>query len=626
MITRKIGKLLRGKSTPGQIMLAAMLGSLIGFIPGFWQGPGLTVALLLVLIIFKANLGFAAIAGVLAKLVSLPLLPVSFAVGRGLLDGPAQPLFKWMINTPALALFGFEHYATTGGLITGAALGILIGLLTVGIVRAFRRRMATLEEGSERYKAYVSKWWVKLLTFIFIGGGRGKRSYRELLESRMKNPIRPIGVVLAVLLVGLLFLVNLFFAEPLVTAALQRGLERANGATVDLDSADLDLRAGRLFVSGLAMADPNALDTDILRAASLEADVSTSNLLRKRFAMDRVVISDASSGATRRTPGGLIGRRPRPAPEPKVPDEKTIDDYIKQAETWKERLAQAQRWLERISGPEQPTGEDAERRRRERIERQKRDIGMARIKASHLIEGVPTVVIYELIIDGVTIAGVKDEVFDLRGDRLSTQPWMMDEPATIAIASRSGRIDLDLDLGGRDEQTGGAPRLALSIKELSGDAVGNALAVGGEAPLRGGTVDLDLSGLLAPSNIDLALRSIVRNGTLSLPGAGAREVSEFTLPIGLRGPLSAPVVRLDDDALAQALIDAGASALASKVREKAGGEIDKAVEGAREKVGDQVGEKVGGAARDALGGLLGGKKKKDAEKDSSDKNEDSGGE
>ena len=35
MITRKIGKLLRGNVTPVQVMLAAVLGSMLGFVPSF---------------------------------------------------------------------------------------------------------------------------------------------------------------------------------------------------------------------------------------------------------------------------------------------------------------------------------------------------------------------------------------------------------------------------------------------------------------------------------------------------------------------------------------------------------------------------------------------------------------
>ena len=80
------------------MMLACVLGAILGFAPGFGQAPGLMVILMLALIIFNANLPLAAVAGAIAELASLILLPVSFALGRLLLDGPTQPVFKAMIN------------------------------------------------------------------------------------------------------------------------------------------------------------------------------------------------------------------------------------------------------------------------------------------------------------------------------------------------------------------------------------------------------------------------------------------------------------------------------------------------------------------------------------------------
>ena len=43
-------------------------------------------------------------------------------------------------------------------------------------------------------------------------------------------------------------------------------------------------------MTGLAIADPNALNMDIFRTDKGEADISLSDLLRKRMAIDRVVI------------------------------------------------------------------------------------------------------------------------------------------------------------------------------------------------------------------------------------------------------------------------------------------------------------------------------------------------
>ena len=52
-----------------------------------------------------------------------------------------------------------------------AMLGVVVGLIIVTIVNTFRRKMSGLEEGSERYKQWTSKGWVKVLLWIFAGSG-----------------------------------------------------------------------------------------------------------------------------------------------------------------------------------------------------------------------------------------------------------------------------------------------------------------------------------------------------------------------------------------------------------------------------------------------------------------------
>ena len=117
MIVKKFVRILRGSATPAQIMLACVLGAALGFVPGFAQAPGLIAALVLSLVVLNANLTLALPMAAAAKVVSLLLMSVSFDLGRMLLDGPTQGLFKAAINAPVLALFGLEYYVTTGGLV-----------------------------------------------------------------------------------------------------------------------------------------------------------------------------------------------------------------------------------------------------------------------------------------------------------------------------------------------------------------------------------------------------------------------------------------------------------------------------------------------------------------------------
>jgi uncharacterized protein (TIGR03546 family) len=619
MITRKIGKLIRGKTTPFQVLSAAILGAMLGFMPGWVQAPGLILFLVLLLIILNANLFVAGFVGVLTKLVSLAAMPVQFEAGRLLLDGPTQPVFKAAINAPVLAYFGFEYYATTGGVLLGLVMGIVLGLALVTALNSVRRKLAGLEEGSERFQRIASKKWVKVLTFVFVGGKK-KLSYADLASRKVGNPIRILGVVFAVLVVALLFVGRAMLAEPILTMGLKSGLEQANGATVDLRSAKLDLGAGRLTVADLAMADPEALETDLLRAREVTADVNTRDLLRKRIVVDQVTVVDALNGAKREKPGVLIGPRPKPDPAPAPREgEKTIEDYIKEAKEWKERLAQARKWIEEISGPRKdgetaPTKPGEEPRKetlRERLAREVRQKGYTRVTASHLVDETPTVLIKKATALGVKTTQLEGEVLDVEAENISTQPWLVEGKPGISVKTRSDRLDLALRVGGKPPATGAQPdSVKFKYLGLPTDTVGQQLAAldGGAKPISGGTMDILLEGTLGGAGVgylDLPLNVTLHDTTVSLPGAGSAPVKGMTVPLGIRGPMDNPMILLDGSKLGDALAAAGANELAARAK----GEAAKVADKAKAEVEKAIGDKVGEEAKGVLDSLLGGKKK-----------------
>ena len=601
LITRKLGKIIRGKATPFQLMAACVLGSMIAFVPGLKQAPGMLVFLILLLLVVNANLGVAALTGIVAKLVSLAAMPLSYEVGRVLIDGPTQGLFKGMINAPVLALFGFDNYVATGGvMVVGLVFGALVGALLIILLKNFRLKMAKIEEGSERYKKFSSKKWVKILAWILIGPGHGKKTYAELASKKVGNPIRIIGVVAVALFLGLAFVARLFLAEPIVTAALQAGLERANGATVDLQRADLDLSEGRLVVTGLAMADPNALDKDVFKAATVEANISGADLLRKRLVLDRVVAKDAASGTPRRVPGRIVGPKrdlPKDSP-PKEGDEKTLEDYVEQAQVWRERLAQARDWLERSSEPTTDDTAPDDETLRERLRRQVRELGYANVRATHLIDETPTLLAREVLVEGLNVEAVEKETLNVRATSISTQPWLVDEKPRIEVTSESDRIALDTVLGP-------AGLLTMHVRQMSADALGAAMAFGGEPPLKGGFVNVNVNGTWGAEgvgHVNLPMTVVVRDSTIQLEGLGSAPVERLAFPVGVRGTIDDPRISVDSEAFAKALADAGAAQLASRVRAEAQGQIDKVREEAEEKLKEEVGDKAKDALKDILGG------------------------
>jgi uncharacterized protein (TIGR03546 family) len=611
MFSRKIGAILRGKVTPVQITLACVLGAALGFMPGFAQAPGLYILLVLLVIVLNANLFLFALVVVAARLLSIVLMPIAFHLGRTLIDGPTAPLAESIINAPVLALCGFEYYAVTGGLVLALIGGGALGWMINRNTRSLHRKLASLEEGSELYSKLMNNSLTRLILFVLIGGGaKGKKSFTELVERGGGNPIRPIGVVFALVVAALIVVVFLFAKGPIVTMALQQGLERANGATVDIQSADVDLKEGRLTVTGLAMADPNALDTDLFRAETLEADLSNLSLLQKRVKLDRVAVSDAAHGAKRQTPGYHVGPRPEPDDDPTDEGDTTLDDYLETARTWKQRLEQLNRWLEKLSGPEDPDAAetDAAESLEAWLRQQIADKGYGHVAAQHRIQGAPTLHIVDLLVDKLTTAQLPDETLRITASHLSTHPALIDEPASINVTSSGDTLAMTLSMGelsaARTENA-----VAFTYRGLDADTIGSQLKTAGSTqPLQGGTIDVQTEGTwsaLGGIVVDLPLNITLHDTTLALPSLQPQPVSELRVPIGVHGPLARPRIDFDKQAFAQALAAAGLNQLAQQY----GGELlqqgtDKIKEQVGEQIGDQIGEQAGGI----IGGLLGGNK------------------
>lgn len=619
-MVRAVAGILRGKATPFQILMACTLGAMIGFVPSLQAGAGTLIALVLLLIVINANLALAAIVAGGAKLLSLAIMPVTFQIGRILLDGPTSGLFRKAINAPGSALLGLEYYVTTGGIALGLVIGLVLGFLVSGIVKKFRKMLATYEAGSAAFQAFTTKPLNKFIVWVFFGG-KGKGSYADMMKRKFGLPIRISGVVLAALVVGLGVVGYKYLSGPIVTSFLRAGLERANGATVDLKSADIDAKNGKITLTGLAVCDASDPTKDLFRAASLTGDVSGKDLLRKRISLDKVVAIDAMQGATRATPGVVF--RPPTADKPQTePGEKTLDDYIKQAKEWKEKLGQVRRWLEEIN-KRRPDGDgtgapgDKAETLEERLRRLVKEQGYTRVVASHLVEGAPTFLVRELEAKGVRVESatgsgpLAGQTLDIRGENLSTQPWLVQGTPRVVVTSSGNTLAADVSMGAASASGAGQTVVNLAVNGINADLIGSQLiAIGGQPPLSGGSMDVAINANLTDlSNIDVPLFVTLRDSTLSISGAGQAKVSQFKLPIGLKGELDNPRVAINGEALAEALAQAGAAELANRVKGEAGKVVDKALEDVKGKVGDQIGDEAG----KVLDGLFGGGKKKEGE-------------
>ena len=601
LIIRKIGKTLRGQAKPYQIVSAAILGTLIGFAPPFGNAPLYLLGVVTLLAILNANFFIATFTAGIAKLFALALMPLSFELGLVLVDGPLQGLFRTLINAPITALMGFDYYVTAGGTVIAFILGALIGFGYVKLISSFRKKMARVEADSEKYNDFVSKRGVRILMWVLFGG-KAKQSYAELTEQKkIGNPIRPLGVVFAVLLVALLFVVQQFFSGPLLTTLLKGQLEEFHGATVDVEGVELDLANGELTVDQLAMADPDNLDADLIRANQVKAKISTADLLRKRIVIDTIVIDDAVQGAKRDRPGVLIGKRPKPSvPE----DAKTFEDWFAEAKVWKERLDTFRHWLEKLRGSSEEGAADEEEKGR--LRRWADLYGHADVRAAHLVEGTPTVLVKDTKINKLRATWPNEETLDIHATNLSTHPALAPDKPRIAVKSSNNTFDMHIAIAPRAKPELQS-ELKLTLRNQSIDETMADLDVGSDTAFSGGTwlagVDGNWSDL---DGLDLPLTLILEDTNLALPGIEPTPIERMPIAFGITGPLDSPGLELDHKQLIQSLKENAGNAILNQYVGKASNELKGLIS---EELGGELGEGITGA----LGGLLGGDKKDDKE-------------
>lgn len=586
MITRNIGKILLGNVTPFQIIITCVLGSMIGFLPGFTQASGLLIVLVVLLIFLNTNLALAVWVGFIAKLLSLLLMPVSFSIGRLFIDGPTHGLLTWITNAPVLALFGLEYYVTTGCIPLGLAFGLMVGIPLAWSVIKLKKKILTMKTGTMMFEKLSSKLWTRMLMFVFIGGISNKDKWIKLLDKRVGNPVRPAGAVFAGIVVVVLAVLYFFSSGPIITAALRNGLERVNGATVDLTNASVDLSEGRMTFEGFAMSNPDALDTNLFSAERIEVDISTSDLLRKRLKLDRVAMVNAAYGSKRSVPGRIVGASTTPTdtgPKPGADDTdeggKSIEDYIENAKVWKERLATIRKWLEAISGPGKESSDGPTGSFKDWLEREIQKKGYANVAALHLIEEVPKLSITEIIADKVSVSGFGNETIDILSINLSTHPHLSDRIPGIEIKSSDNRLHVNINLSGTTS-AGGENIIEFSYRGLDVDKIVGQLNIGGDKLVSGGTFDVEIAGNIDMDNgiyLNLPVKITLHNSIVTVPGIGPASVQKMVFPIKIQGQLDDPRIVIDQSLLSKTLAETGKEIITGKLKDEAGKFLENAM-------------------------------------------------
>ena len=631
LMIRNFLKTLIGSVTPFQVLLACVLGALLGFLPITNGGTIAALVLVLLLLVLNANLFLAGIVATGVKLVSIATAPLAFAIGRLLIDGPTRPIAAALANGPVTAWLGFDSYLSVGGLVLGLVIGVVLGLVVSKIVLRLRSAIAGLEEGSDAFRALMQRRTIRWAAWILFGG-IPKGGFASS-AARRGLPIRISGVVISTLLIVLVVIAGWLLAGGAAKRVLVRELTRLNGSTVDIEALDIAWFGGRAEIVGLQISNPEALDRNLFEAERLAADLDLDSFLRRRFAIDDVIVSSARLESDRTTPAI---RHESSSKAPTIEDESpseidgvplpegNLEDYLQTAREWKERLQQIQGVLEKIAdrippasapeadSPSSDSDDSLEAWLREQVDLH----GYAGVRATHLIEGTPTVLVRKIEADGIRTREQSAPTYDLVMTSISTEPRLVESPPAIEVRSSDESLTAELELG-RISKGGGQNRFDIALRDLPAGRIVEQLVKSQNPPFSGGSIDAAMIGTftLRPT-ISLVgpLEVVLRNCTIRIANESAT-IAELPVRLDVGGRLDDPAVALDEKAFADALEKAGARALAARARNEAQSQVDRGLQNLENKTGIEIPEDVRKGIGEVIGGgldgLFGGNRDKD---------------
>ncbi len=338
-LIRKLGGVIRGGAALRAVFLGVLLGFAIGMIPGF----NLTLVIcILALVLLSTNGAMAALAFILGKVLCFALAPVTFHIGHFMIHSLGlKGLVRWLADTPVLALLDWHVYCLMGALPVIIVVGGGLAVVIVTLLSKVRTSMAAATDKSERLSNLAQRKLVRFL--LWLAAGKQKESFAEMLHK--KTPLVRKGRLIAcVVVVAVLAVLQIVYADLLLRKAIEAGASAAYGAEVNVANAELSLSKGRLVIEGLQITDRESPDLNVLQADRIEANIDVAALLTKRIDIDITSCDKARTGVPRAKPGWVREEAPAekkpPLAErlPGLKDAEKYAEYVKRVDDFKKML------------------------------------------------------------------------------------------------------------------------------------------------------------------------------------------------------------------------------------------------------------------------------------------------
>lgn len=579
-LLRKLGKLLRGGAGDREIFLGALLGVLIGMVPGV----NLTLILaILLLLLLNANAGIAMLGFALGKVLCLLLAPVTFQIGHTLVHRIGlEGLFRALADTPVVALLDLHVYCLIGGLPLAVVVGLGSGWIMARAIRGLRVGIMEATQRSERMQKLAQNKLVRLI--LWLAFGPKKEALAGMLDKKPRL-FRKAGVVLALAVLAIVLVLEFLLLDFAVKAGLEHGLAMANGAEVNVGGADLSLLDGKLQLRDVQVTDPEKPTHNLVQIERLSADLSVADLLAKRLTIDLLEASDVRRDAQRSSPGRVFDKPKKEKEEEAKEPEDALTGYFDKVGTLKEYLNKLKDYLDKSkAGQEEGKKPEQEKKDKEKLLELAGNSGYLALSAQDLLAKHPTWTIRKLVVDKIVL-GEGGQAQKLEGSELSSHPELNPAPMAIRMEPSAGGAPT-LALNFRFDKPGELHTLALNLRDL---ALGKAMKLSDKAPVdvTDGQADVKAAGGFSADALNIPFDVILRNlkaqaqqgrSVLGLDPKTAEEVFKFVENLELKGAivgsLTAPRLQLDEKqalaSLKDTLIKAGKAQLAGRVNEQLG--------------------------------------------------------
>lgn len=444
-IYNKLMSTIFSQTTPAQLLLVSILGFVFGFIPGFSYAPLLFIFTIFLVLILRVNIGIFIIIALIAKALSFAIEGLSFSVGTFLIDGFAQPLFKKIVNTPVLAYAGFDYYLVTGAFVVSIILGIVVGLILAKIYKGFVTKMAKLQTESDLYVKITSKLSTKIASKILLGKNISKVDWQKMAKKRFLQPFRILGVILVAIIVTGLYFSPSLLQTTLVSNIIKQQLSKANGATVDYKSLNLDFSQAKLEINGLGAANPNDLHEDRFYAESVSASLNMTGILTKHLVLDNVKLDGVKLNKERSSKGELYGEGAQATSNQTVEENITtvktiandvnnlqqlnLEKYLSHAET-AGKVAKGIKQGAEVLSNFKPVPNATPKEQKNIAKEEAKAYGYADVRAESLETKKPMLTILNMYINNYENSG---NTFNVYLGNISTNPTLLGEPTTIKI-------------------------------------------------------------------------------------------------------------------------------------------------------------------------------------------------